>query len=894
MLLNNPFYSILSEYVNHINNQIKKKNNINTQYESYIKENKHTIDFCFFNIKSTTQSPTNIILSRTQYENSLKFSYNKDLNEIYIDKIPVFKTFNNIKIPIFTSDIALIIKNELKKYTDKENFTIRFSDQLTPLAFDNNVKSLIPSITDTNNYSITNKLLTNYNKELETINKTINSYKASQDKYIKKMEKIYEQKRKVYGIDPINYENVEEFYKAVKSTLESKINHILKKINRHLKSSKKAYKKILLQEFCDSFNKNIMKNEKKLNIEELKELLKNNKLYKNKIISLLVYNKLEYINDLFVIDDEYAFGDQNNIIDKYINGYIIKKYKSIDNEIVSSSNSDYEILEKCIEILWKHDLESQNGILNKALKVRKEISGDRSRVFGWKSLNINYCIKYGEYPDYYFQKIVEDYIESFNDPEFSIYECNPNYIPDYNYPLFQKINILLQFYSLITEKKFYKNVLNNINDYTLDINKLSEANFSKLQLPYFYMNYNNADILIIKPGCSKIDFENIPVILGEKQNLIQPITYEGKSTPFKRLKNKKPKYNLFLFKNPTSYNFNKEKSYSDSIIYNFHKLTITIPESLEYNDIKKLINLYRNEIKTINYICENPSVYAIVKSILIDNYLDSLETNNTSISFISVDPKYYDNYFTTTPAGEAFFKQYNYTSKYKFKRKDIMSIEDYCRIFINRELENNKDINRDKIKLAILGSYDHKDTDINDFDEYKYTALNYYIRKNNNTFSQENIHYNKKNLAKDFYDNFGKLDGSVKDIFSRISCSFAQHILSENEYLYTNNNNNEDCCLVLYDNKDDNWDNCYNSLEMVVKDGENYRRLSEKEIEHDFFDLGKTNNICVALYSENSVIIWKNFPYLPLDIEEVKREEIKTSKENVYFIGKDLNDEIPF
>lgn len=890
MLLNNPFYSILSEYIKHINDQLKNNNHIKAQYESNIKENKHTIDFCFFNIKSTTQSQTNIILSSTQYENTLRFTYNKDLNEIYIDKIPVLKTFNNVRIPIFTSDIALIIKNELKKYTDKENYTIKFSDQVTPLAFDENVKSLIPSFSDTNNYFITNKLLTNYNRELETINKTIKSYKESQDKYIKKMEKIYEQKRKVYGIDPINYKSVEDFHNAVKEALENKINHILKKINRHLKSTEKAYKNILLEEFCNAFNENIMKNDKKLNIEELIEILKRNKTYKNKIISLLIYNELEYIYDVFIIDDEYIFGDIKNLI----NQYRYKNYKSIDNDIISSSNNDYEILEKCIEILWKHDLESQNGTLNKALKVRKEISGDRSRVFGWKSLNINYCIKYGEYPNYYFQKIVEDYINSFDDPEFSIYECNPNYIPNYNYPLFQKINILLQFHSLMIEKNFYTNVLNNINDYTLDINKLSEAHSSKLQLPYFYMNFNRADILIIKPGCSKIDFENIPVILGEKQNLIQPITYEGKSTPFKRLKNKKPKYNLFLFKKPTSYNFNREKTYFNSIIYDYHKLTITIPASLEYNDIKKLINLYRNEIKTINYICENPSVYATVKSILIDNYLDSLENDNTSMSFISIDPKYYDNYFTTTPEGEAFFKQYNYTSKYKFKRKDIMSIEDYCRIFINRELEDSKDINRDKIKLAILGSYDHKDTDTKDFDEYKYTALNYYIRKRNNAFLPENIHYNKKSLAKDFYDNFGKLDGSVKDIFSRISCNLAKTIFNEDEYLYTNYNNNEDCCLVLYDNKDDNWDNCYNSLEMVVKDGENYRRLSEEEIEHDFYDLGKTNNICVAFYSENSAIIWKNYPYLPLDIEKVKSEEIKTNKENVYFKGKDINDEIPF
>ena len=106
MLLNNPFYSILSEYIKHINDQLKNNKNIKAQYESNIKENKHTIDFCFFNIKSTTQSQTNIILSSTQYENTLRFTYNKDLNEIYIDKIPVLKTFNNVRIPIFTSDIA--------------------------------------------------------------------------------------------------------------------------------------------------------------------------------------------------------------------------------------------------------------------------------------------------------------------------------------------------------------------------------------------------------------------------------------------------------------------------------------------------------------------------------------------------------------------------------------------------------------------------------------------------------------------------------------------------------------------------------------------------------------------------------------------------------------------
>ena len=403
-------------------------------------------------------------------------------------------------------------------------------------------------------------------------------------------------------------------------------------------------------------------------------------------------------------------------------------------------------------------------------------------------------------------------------------------IIDYTSPLFQGINLINQYNTLNNQKKYYKNILNNINNYTYSSDKQLNVEGYILNLPYWFKN-DEKHLLMIKPGCSYIDINNIPNIPNNKKT--------------------KEKYGLNLFEKSYSYNTFNLINYNDR-----SPIIITIPKSLDLSEIKKLIMYIKEEYNTINYVCEDIDIYVKVKTILVDSYLEEYkelqEKNKTRNSFICIDPNYYDEYFKTNPNVKIYYHMYDYTSDYKFKKKHIMSIEDLCNIYINRESEK---IDYDKIKEAILGSYSNLNHKNDNFDEYKYASLNYYFRipelNYNNELDTRNkkIKYNKKSLIEDFYNIFGKNNEELKSILNEIEYN--------NEYHINN----------LFEK----------NIFLVIKEEDGYRKLfiDEDEVEN-MYKLGQIDNINVALCIKEKVIIWKNFPYVPMYKEEISNENAKT------------------
>lgn len=860
MFLTNPFYSFLFEYTKKVNDNIDE-NIFETNYKSYIKEDKNNVCFNIFDIESKIKTKSGINLYDIKYENLLNFTFKKNSNEITINKIPVYKGKTNVKIPVFTNDICKIIIDSLKKVTDCKDFEISFSDSYSPIVLDIVSEKVFPTLTKTNNYKITKKIICNVEKELNNIKKTVNSYKLQQDRKIKIMERIYESRRKIYGVDPKKYKTVDEFYNAVKKELSTKLKKILNRINIQLDATEKKYK-----ELEDKINTNI----------NLEKILKEDK---------------DYFNIVFFIAKHIVFiSEAKDKINVDIVDFILNHFTTRLSMGEKINQKDLEILIECmdrINILYNGKIFNYN-IRSKAKNV--------SKYEGFKFVSI---------PS-------DEDIETIADVFYTyknIYKYNHDFLNKH-------YHLLNQFRSLMIEKDFYTNVLKNIDDYTLSQDKYTKSSYSRLDLPYLYCSYQkhqhnknggHGDLLLINPGVKNIDFNKIPIMSISNDELKEPDTKVGHNISAYRRSRVRPKYNLYLFENKKYFDLNSYKFRNSK--HDDSRSCITIPSSLQYTDIKKIIQYFGNMGNKVCYICENGSVYTCVKSLLIDEYLEKIINNKKNItrSYVVIDPNYRDNYFTNVSTPFHFFKKYDYTSNYKFRKKDVMSIEDLCQIYINRQLDNSNKIDVDLIKLSMLGSYNINDINsIEKFDQYKYTILNYYVKSRTKVLEKDDIH--KKDNIEDyeFYSIFGNKDPKVKEIFSMVSC---QTMKAHFRYMETDrkweeyadkilydvkDDSDKNCCVALWDDKDINWDLPYHKLCMVTKDEDGYRKLTEEEIEKDFYKLGKTENISVAFYtdSDKKIQIWKNYPYTPADVEEISHNKVKTYKipENYY----DDDYEIPF
>lgn len=154
-----------------------------------------------------------------------------------------------------------------------------------------------------------------------------------------------------------------------------------------------------------------------------------------------------------------------------------------------------------------------------------------------------------------------------------------------------------------------------------------------------------------------------------------------------------------------------------------HRLMVTIPKSLCFESVIKIIDYaHKNSHKTL-FVCETPAVAVMIKEILVDRSLHAYKqvsaVNYNSKDyfyrerylnecFISVDPEYYSNFMLDTPTNKVFWHRYDYTGNYKFRKKEPASL-DYV---IDRAIEQNTHdgvIDYERINKQLLGSYSSKE-----------------------------------------------------------------------------------------------------------------------------------------------------------------------------------------
>lgn len=287
---------------------------------------------------------------------------------------------------------------------------------------------------------------------------------------------------------------------------------------------------------------------------------------------------------------------------------------------------------------------------------------------------------------------------------FDEFEDHPIYKGDNEQLIFKMINLAVYISDLQNKVNYYQNIISNCGTAYMELKKDNILWGSIIELPYFfkfsYDSYYNGgkDIinsLIIKPGVDSIDLDNL--ICFSKYEKEGFGTYQ-----FKWYHNASDKYE----------NHKKiiEKFISEKYYY-AERLIITIPESLNHSEIEKIVNFGIKYGFLINFICETQDVALYVRKYIILSELNQRKIQNSFIGnngniFVNVDPMYYRMYFTNLPSNKSMFHMYDYSSDYKYSRKDINSLSSLivaC-IKINKD-KNNGIINYEEIEEQLLGSY---------------------------------------------------------------------------------------------------------------------------------------------------------------------------------------------
>lgn len=243
MLITNPNYSLLQMYVDEFNKQLLDNKKFECKYKCYDKNNDYYTSFVMFDLKTDIKIPSQIISGQISYDGYLIFDYHKTTNEIYVKEVPSIK-YKNGNIAVLTSDIIKIIIEQVRKNTDEE-ITIRFDKRIPLIAIDEDAVKLIPSIQNTKQYILLQKIIDIIHKEENDIIEKTKRYKEKRDNADRKIEIAASKKRNIYGIDPNEYQDPGEFRKIVNEKLIEIWRKKISNISRHLQANEKKYKDII-------------------------------------------------------------------------------------------------------------------------------------------------------------------------------------------------------------------------------------------------------------------------------------------------------------------------------------------------------------------------------------------------------------------------------------------------------------------------------------------------------------------------------------------------------------------------------------------------------------------------------------------------------------------------
>ncbi|MBQ4583860.1 MAG: hypothetical protein IJA94_03120 [Bacilli bacterium] len=368
----------------------------------------------------------------------------------------------------------------------------------------------------------------------------------------------------------------------------------------------------------------------------------------------------------------------------------IRKYKellkSCDLDLINSNSpyyfnnnskghtEDYEKLDinEKLVIWYDFDLNHDKGLLNVILNIKYDLYNNRSN-------SENGIIHKDSY-------VMRDELNAIN----------------YTHPALSKNDVkeLEVFISLLYNIKNLYNKIYHVCpaidkaplDHIYSFSKHSSAiPWSKiLKFPFwlsiYYDSYPNIiketfGLFMIKPGVNKIDYSKIMCFSTDKAKYVH---------------------------------------FTDEFV---NRRIITIPRTLPYDEICKLVNFSIENSYHLNFICEDITNYIIIKRILILKELDSFYSLDKKQKdgvgkkikwFVNLDPNYYNDYMVTIANNKTYWHKFDFTSDYKYRRKDPLDIKAIVEECVNRYCKSKTEFNlkRSLIEKILLGDIIEADKEL--------------------------------------------------------------------------------------------------------------------------------------------------------------------------------------
>ncbi len=658
MVLTNPYYALLDTYNGNINKLFQS--NVSSKYNITAEEKNNLLNCNCFNLVSTCQLESGVLLKEIRYVGTLTFSFDYIANEVYVSKIP-YVLFMNTKIPVFTSDIAKIIKDILIKYGIRD-FRISFKDQLLPLAIDTKVEDIIPSIKDTTNYRLVMLILNKLVQEKKQIMKNTKHFQDQQRRLEESRERALTQKRKIKGLDPQDFVSLTEFQKELNQKLISIWQNKIKNIKRHLQINRRKYLTYLEKGSPENFGDTL---------------------------ELAIIEKLGKENNRSSFENLLA---RETKLSPEVNRMLKLRQYFYDHILDDTINNKQNLNRACRYIL-DYDLHSPKGVLESINKARGE--DDLKKTAQKMDLS------YQEVSPYiFYELILRDFFASASKhPIFSKqYEQVMDLCRHYQNDFFMVAHAMkrakfdLKPWELVTaiasleqQLTYYQNLLKNPKEAILKFYKTSKVWGSIMLLSYWKRIYIDTygsketpetfGLFMIQKGVKTIDYENIMMFWENPRNQEKPWEKKDRSPKF----------------------------------FECTRLMVTIPHSLSYLEIEKLIDYSYKTGEMLNFICEGIDVAIIVKKILIKKSVSAYVSGQEYFKnwcFVNIDPTYFESFMVDTPNSKTLWHRYDFSSDYKYHRFFILSFDYLVKKAIEYSRNGDASLDYQLLDAILLGSYD--------------------------------------------------------------------------------------------------------------------------------------------------------------------------------------------
>ncbi len=252
LFIQNPLYTALADYTKRRNNLCSYNVGFLSNYKSFDQKDNSVIKFrlwdiqtdiikCDSNADSNKSSP---ILGTVSYSGTLDFVVDESMQIVYIYKLPTIKHLNQ-EINVCTGDIIRIINEKASKYLPQSDFKLQLINDFEIASIDERANKEFPSIANTRSYKTLMAIIQKIEKEEDRIAQDVKEYKAKQDRQDRAIENSLSKKRKIFGIDPEKIVDSEERERVVKDRIRQVYAKRLENAKRHYEKSKTKYIDIL-------------------------------------------------------------------------------------------------------------------------------------------------------------------------------------------------------------------------------------------------------------------------------------------------------------------------------------------------------------------------------------------------------------------------------------------------------------------------------------------------------------------------------------------------------------------------------------------------------------------------------------------------------------------------